>query len=155
MLLSSSSAYRVKIATRPCKDHYVYKTVIRAVIESSLVAWMGLLAYAISNTYSLANKENPNMPYSVVSNSFGTSQGCVMLKLGTGWTYSCIRLHRPAVRVCELSRRLASAVRESHPSAALSLGHLAELDHRPYWALTPASSHRRRAAHGTRLGSRP
>jgi hypothetical protein len=37
------------------KEHCIYNIVIRAVIEASLVAWVGLVAFAVASTYYLAN----------------------------------------------------------------------------------------------------
>jgi hypothetical protein len=58
MLVCSSSAARAKVLTGPCKDHYIYNTVIRAIIESSLIVWMGLLTYAITQTLGLSQLES-------------------------------------------------------------------------------------------------
>jgi hypothetical protein len=41
--------------TDPRQDHYIYNIVIRAIIEASLVAWVGLVACAVASTYFLAN----------------------------------------------------------------------------------------------------
>jgi hypothetical protein len=45
----------MKGLTDPRKDHYIYNIVIRAIIEASLVAWVGLVACAVASTYFLAN----------------------------------------------------------------------------------------------------
>jgi hypothetical protein len=50
VIICSSSANRTKALTGPCKDHHIYNTVIRAIIESALIVWMGLLTFAIATT---------------------------------------------------------------------------------------------------------
>jgi hypothetical protein len=54
MLDCSSSATRAKVLTGPSKDHYIHNTVIRAIIESSLIVWMGLLTFAIAETMNVS-----------------------------------------------------------------------------------------------------
>jgi hypothetical protein len=63
MLVCSSSATRAKVLAGPCKDHYIYNTVIPAIIESSLIVWMGLLTYAITETWKLSQLEPDNTIY--------------------------------------------------------------------------------------------
>jgi endoglucanase Acf2 len=64
VIIFSSSANRTKALTGPYKDHYIYNTVIRAIIESALIVWMGLLTYAIATTCWFALvAANPNTTY--------------------------------------------------------------------------------------------
>jgi hypothetical protein len=55
VVMCSFSADRAKGLTGQCKDHYIYNTVIRAIIESSLIAWVGLVTCAVASTYNLAH----------------------------------------------------------------------------------------------------
>jgi hypothetical protein len=48
------------------KDRQIYNTVIRAIIESSLVSWVGLLSYAIATTFYLTSS-NSQANYDAVS----------------------------------------------------------------------------------------
>jgi hypothetical protein len=61
IIMYSPSASRSKEEPGRYKDRYqhaqIYETVIRVIIESSLIAWVGLLAYAIASTYFLAHNE--------------------------------------------------------------------------------------------------
>jgi hypothetical protein len=59
VMICSSSAERAKDLTGICKDHSIYNTVIRAIIESSLVAWVGLVACAVASTYYLWHSKTP------------------------------------------------------------------------------------------------
>jgi hypothetical protein len=94
--------------TGPCKDHYIYNTVIRAIIESSFISWMGLLACTIASTYELADYD----PLDVVYNSIGTVVGNVsawaadvlsndLLMSMIGYDDLPIRLHGPAIHLCQ------------------------------------------------------
>jgi hypothetical protein len=68
LVCCSSSATRAKVLAGPCKDHYIYNTVIRAIIESSLIVWMGLLTYAITETWMLSQLESYNTSYNTYEN---------------------------------------------------------------------------------------
>jgi hypothetical protein len=53
MVVHSSSANRAKALTGPCKNQSIYNTVIRAIIESAFIAWVGLLIYVMTNLYNI------------------------------------------------------------------------------------------------------
>jgi hypothetical protein len=79
MFVCRSSATRAKVLTGPCKDHYIYNTVIRAIIESSLIVWMGLLIYAISETCGLSR----SALYAYVATEHNVS--CFFNSISTAW----------------------------------------------------------------------
>jgi hypothetical protein len=56
LIVCSSSTHRSKTLVGP----HIYSTVVRAVIESSLITWMGLLACAITSTDFLVHVQIPD-----------------------------------------------------------------------------------------------
>jgi hypothetical protein len=51
VVVCSSSRNRARVLTAGLRqDYHIYNTAMRAIIESSLVAWVGLVTYAIAST---------------------------------------------------------------------------------------------------------
>jgi hypothetical protein len=86
--ICSSSANRTKALTGSSHKRYIYNTVIRAIIESALIVWIGLLTYAIATTHwfalGTANTNDPSLAMVQVSRFLNDGAMYGRLISGTG-----------------------------------------------------------------------
>jgi hypothetical protein len=120
-IVFSSSARRTRGLTSTCKDHHVYNTVIRAIIESSLIAWVGLLVYATTSAYfyahlealdgivsGLFNKDHLHVLLTVLSGRAGLLTNLQPVSVYLRWSlYSCYHDGRSNVSRCVRGSRKA------------------------------------------------
>jgi hypothetical protein len=103
MFVRSSSAARAKVLAGPYKDH-IYNTVIRAIIESSLVVWMGLLTYAIAETRVLSPLKSGRAKIPDLETSVSSLYAQCLLRgflmMLTGVYDKRIYIHVPSVHIC-------------------------------------------------------
>jgi hypothetical protein len=150
VIIRSSSANRTRALIGPCRDHYIYKTVIRAIIESALITWIGLLVYVITAALALwANSHAADH----VSRLPDNTENAWLADFKTGCRDIFSGFNHSSIHFCESGSFLSRTDHGFLPLILLrnALGHVSELDHRTHWVLAPASSLPGSKANSSRL----